>query len=73
MLPLTREFFDLLIIVVIVIGAALAAVRLYRDLTRRLPPNEHVLWTQYDRPRAGDPAAAPTETTLPEQPKDDRP
>jgi cytochrome c oxidase assembly protein Cox11 len=35
---LTPEFFDTLIIVVILIGLALAAVRLYRDFTRPLPP-----------------------------------
>lgn len=34
---LTPEVFDLLIIVVIIVGLALAAVRLYRDLTRPLP------------------------------------
>jgi cytochrome c oxidase assembly protein Cox11 len=39
-MELTREFFDTLIIVVIVIGLALASVRLYRDFTRPLPtPN----------------------------------
>jgi cytochrome c oxidase assembly protein Cox11 len=36
---MTREVFDTLIIVVIVIGMALAAVRLYRDFTRPLPPD----------------------------------
>lgn len=35
---LTREFFDTLIIVIIIIGLAWAAVRLYADLTRPLPP-----------------------------------
>ncbi len=35
---LTREFFDTLIIVIVVIGTALAAVRIYRDFTRPLPP-----------------------------------
>jgi hypothetical protein len=34
---LTPQLFDLLIIVVIVLGLALAAVRLYDDLTRPLP------------------------------------
>jgi hypothetical protein len=34
---LTPQFFDLLIVVVIVLGLALAAVRLYDDLTRPLP------------------------------------
>jgi hypothetical protein len=35
---LTPQFFDLLIIVVIIVGLALAAVRLYADFTRPLPP-----------------------------------
>jgi hypothetical protein len=35
---LTPEFFDTLIVVVILIGLALAAVRLYGDFTRPLPP-----------------------------------
>jgi cytochrome c oxidase assembly protein Cox11 len=37
---LTPEFFDTLIVVVILIGLALAAVRLYKDFTRPLPPND---------------------------------
>jgi hypothetical protein len=37
---LTREVFDALIIGVILIGVALAAVRLYRDFTRPLPPED---------------------------------
>ncbi len=37
-MTLTPEFFDTLVLVVIVIGLALAAVRLYRDLSRPLPP-----------------------------------
>jgi len=36
---LTPEFFDTLIVVVMIIGIALAAVRLYRDFTRPLPPD----------------------------------
>jgi cytochrome c oxidase assembly protein Cox11 len=35
---MTREVFDLLIIIVILVGLALAAVRLYADFTRPLPP-----------------------------------
>jgi len=35
---LTPEFFDLLIVVVIIIGIAFAVVRLYRDFTRPIPP-----------------------------------
>ena len=35
---LTPELFDTLIIVVILIGLAMAAVRLYADFTRPLPP-----------------------------------
>lgn len=47
---LTPEFFDLLIIVVIIIGLALAGVRLYADLTRPRPtrPDDD---TQPRRPR----------------------
>jgi hypothetical protein len=36
---LTREVFDTLIIVVIIIGLGLAVTRLYADFTRPLPPN----------------------------------
>lgn len=43
---LTPEFFDTLIIVVIILGLALAAVRLYRDFTRPLPPPK-----PYEQPR----------------------
>lgn len=35
---LTREFFDTLILALVIIGGALAVVRLYRDFTRPLPP-----------------------------------
>jgi hypothetical protein len=38
MQSLTPEFFDTLIIAVIIVGLALAAVVLYRDFTRPLPP-----------------------------------
>ena len=34
---LTPEFFDTLIVVVIILGLALAVVRLYADFTRPLP------------------------------------
>jgi hypothetical protein len=37
MSSLSPQFFDTLIIVVILFGLALAAVRLYRDFTRLLP------------------------------------
>ena len=40
MSSLTPEFFDTLIIVVIILGLALAVVRLYADFTRRLPNDE---------------------------------
>jgi hypothetical protein len=42
---LTREFFDTLIIVIVIIGTALAAVSVYRDLTRPLPriPAENLM------------------------------
>lgn len=36
---LTPQIFDLLIVVVIILGLALAAVRLYADFTRPLPPS----------------------------------
>lgn len=35
---LTPAFFDTLVIVVILIGGAFAAVRLYRDLSQPAPP-----------------------------------
>ncbi|MDX2138887.1 MAG: hypothetical protein SF123_12405 [Chloroflexota bacterium] len=35
---LTPEFFDTVIIVIIIIGLAAAVVRLYADFTRKLPP-----------------------------------
>ncbi|MBZ0298619.1 MAG: hypothetical protein K8J31_02715 [Anaerolineae bacterium] len=37
---LTPDFFNLLVIVVIILGLALAAVRLYDDFTRPLLPDE---------------------------------
>ncbi|HEX2907349.1 MAG TPA: hypothetical protein VHO69_10845 [Phototrophicaceae bacterium] len=40
-MQLSREFFDALIIVVILIGLALAIVRLYADFTRPLPSDNH--------------------------------
>ncbi len=38
---LTPEFFDLLIVVVIIFGIAFAVVRLYRDFTRPMPPENY--------------------------------
>ncbi|MCC6801309.1 MAG: hypothetical protein IT319_00390 [Anaerolineae bacterium] len=38
---LTPELFDTLIIVVIILGLALAIVRLYADFTRPLPPDDN--------------------------------
>jgi len=38
MSSLTPEMFDTLIIVVIILGLALAVVRLYADFSRPLPP-----------------------------------
>jgi hypothetical protein len=35
---LTPEFFDTLILVILIVGLALSGVRLYRDFTRPLPP-----------------------------------
>jgi hypothetical protein len=39
-MPLTREFFDTLIILVIVVGLIAAARRLYQDFTRPLPDDD---------------------------------
>jgi hypothetical protein len=50
---LTPEVFDALVIGVIVVGLAAAAVRLYADLTRPLPP-EPDDDTQPRRPREHD-------------------
>jgi hypothetical protein len=44
---MTREMFDLLIIVVIIIGLIAAAFRLRADLTRPLPP-ERPEWQTFD-------------------------
>jgi hypothetical protein len=55
---MTREVFDTLIIIVIVIGMALAAVRLYRDFTRPLTGEyderfDETAWSEDDtRPNA---------------------
>lgn len=35
---LTPQFFDTFIIVIMLVGLALAAVRFYREMTRPLPP-----------------------------------
>ncbi len=37
---LTREVFDMLILVVIIIGSAFAFLRLRQDFTRPLPPEQ---------------------------------
>jgi hypothetical protein len=47
---LTPEFFDVLIIIVVLLGLALAGVRLYDDFTRPLPPAEADDDTQPHRP-----------------------
>jgi hypothetical protein len=44
---MTREMFDLLIIVVIIIGLIAVAFRLRADLTRPLPP-ERPEWQTFD-------------------------
>ncbi|HEX2621376.1 MAG TPA: hypothetical protein VHL11_14555 [Phototrophicaceae bacterium] len=38
---LTRQFFDTLIIIIVIIGLALTFVRLYRDFTRPMPGDPH--------------------------------
>lgn len=47
---LTRDIFDALVIVVIVIGLALAAIRFYRDVTRPIPgdANYRPRWSNDD-------------------------
>ena len=45
---MTREVFDALIIAVILIGGALAAVRLYQDFTRPLPRRSTPEWSDED-------------------------
>lgn len=54
---LTPQFFDLLIIVVIIVGLALAAVRLYADFTRPLPPPR----PPFDEPPRGDDDTQPNQ------------
>ena len=43
---MTREMFDLLIIIVIVVGLVLASIRLYQDLSRPLPSDDNEQPTQ---------------------------
>jgi hypothetical protein len=43
---MTREMFDLLIVVVILVGLVLAAIRLYQDLSRPLSAEDHERPTQ---------------------------
>jgi hypothetical protein len=54
---LTREFFDTLIVIVIIIGLVLAARRLRQDLTRPLPQDEPA-WAKDDtdpsKPKSSD-------------------
>ena len=48
-MQLTREFFDALIFVVIIVGLILAALRLRADLTWPLPPpNDEPEWAKDD-------------------------
>ncbi len=44
---MTREVFDTLIILVIILGLPLAIVRIYRDLTRPLPRRQHPFDPRY--------------------------
>lgn len=50
---LTPEIFDTLIIIVILMGLALAVVRLYRDFTRPLPGRPDEEDTRPNRPVDG--------------------
>lgn len=45
-MTLTPEFFDTLVVVVIILGGALAVVRLYADFTRPLPEDDAKLQTR---------------------------
>ncbi|TVR23562.1 MAG: hypothetical protein EA396_03305 [Anaerolineaceae bacterium] len=45
---LSRELFDWLIIVVIVVGGLLAVRRLRQDFTRPLPPDDDDYHAEYD-------------------------
>jgi hypothetical protein len=47
-MQLTREFFDMLIFVVVIVGLILAARRLRADLTRPLPPDKEPDWAKDD-------------------------
>lgn len=58
---LNRQFFDTLILIVVIIGLALAVVRLYRDFTRPLPGD----------PRYRPPYLPPADTTRAAAPTQD--
>jgi hypothetical protein len=45
---LTREIFDLLIVVVMIVGLIAAFFRLRADLTRPLPPERPDPWQSFD-------------------------
>lgn len=45
---MTRELFDLLIIVVIIIGLIAAGLRIRADFTRPLPEDEEPSWAKED-------------------------
>jgi hypothetical protein len=45
---MTRELFDLLIVVVMIVGLVAAFFRLRADLTRPLPPERPDPWQQFD-------------------------
>jgi hypothetical protein len=63
---MTREVFDTLVIVVIIIGGALALVRLYQDFTRPLPADDDQ-WSDDDtQPNAAIHAENITENDEPE-------
>jgi hypothetical protein len=47
---LTREVFDTIIVVIIIVGLAWAVIRIYGDLTRPLPPDVDDEDTQPNKP-----------------------
>jgi hypothetical protein len=54
---LTPQLFDALVIGVVLIGGAFAAIRLYRDLARPMPPFGAAPSDDVSRPPSGTPPA----------------
>ena len=70
---MTREVFDTLVIVVVIIGGALALARLYQDFTRLSPGNDDQ-WSDDDtQPNAAIYSENTTDTDEPEAHPDETP